>query len=41
MRPEVGQPAPEIELADAGGTTWKLSDHLGRPTVLIFHRHVH
>ena len=36
----VGDPAPELVLADAGGATWRLSDHRGRPVLLIFHRHL-
>ena len=32
--------APEIELTDAGGGTWRLRDHRGRPVVLVFHRHL-
>jgi peroxiredoxin len=37
----VGGPAPLIELPAHDGTTWRLGDHLGRPVVLIFHRHLH
>ena len=36
----VGDPAPEIELESAGGETWRLREHRGRPVVLIFHRHL-
>ena len=35
-----GDLAPEIDLPDADGGRWRLSDHLGRPVVLIFHRHL-
>jgi peroxiredoxin len=35
-----GDVAPEVELPDHDGNTWRLSDHRGRPVVLIFHRHL-
>ena len=37
---DVEDPAPELVLPDADGETWRLSDHRGRPVVLIFHRHL-
>ena len=37
---DVGDPAPEIALPDHDGATWRLSDHRGRPVVLLFHRHL-
>lgn len=37
----VGDPAPPVELHSPDGTRWRLDDHLGRPVVLIFHRHLH
>ncbi|MEM8708082.1 MAG: hypothetical protein AAGE98_16585 [Actinomycetota bacterium] len=40
-RPLVGSPAPEIDLFDLDGVRWRLSDHRGRPVVVIFHRHIH
>ena len=36
----VGDPAPEVALPDHQGRTWRLSDHRGRPVVLLFHRHL-
>lgn len=38
LRP--GDPAPEIALPDHEGNVWRLSDHLGRPVVVLFHRHL-
>jgi peroxiredoxin len=32
--------APPLELISHDGSTWRLADHLGRPVVLIFHRHL-
>ncbi len=40
-RPTVGESAPEIELTDANGETWRLSDQRGHAVLLIFHRHSH
>jgi peroxiredoxin len=37
---EVGDDAPEVELPDHAGALWRLSDHRGRPVVLLFHRHL-
>lgn len=36
----VGDLAPELELPEAGGGTWRLSDHQRRPVLLVFHRHL-
>lgn len=35
-----GDPAPDLDLVDADGQPWRLSDHRGRPVVLLFHRHL-
>jgi peroxiredoxin len=35
-----GAMAPEFALPDDGGGCWRLSDHRGRPVLLIFHRHL-
>jgi peroxiredoxin len=40
MTVDVGDPAPELELPDHEGNSWRLADHRGRPVVLIFHRHL-
>ena len=40
MPPNAGDPAPEVDLPDADGGRWRLSDHRGRPVVLVFHRHL-
>lgn len=34
--PRPGEPAPEFELADAAGRSWRLGELRGRPVVLIF-----
>lgn len=39
--PEVGAPAPEIDLPMPDGSRWRLSASRGCPVVLIFHRHLH
>lgn len=39
-RPTIGRPAPEVSLPDSTGKRWSLSEHRGRPVVLIFHRHI-
>ena len=31
-----GQPAPDFQLDDADGGTWRLSEHRGRPVLLHF-----
>ncbi|MDH4168695.1 MAG: peroxiredoxin family protein [Acidimicrobiia bacterium] len=41
MRPVIGEAAPPIDLVDADGRRWWLRDQLGRPVVVIFHRHIH
>lgn len=38
--PTVGDPAPDVRLVDHTGAPWRLSDHAGRPVVLVFHRHL-
>lgn len=38
---ETGDRAPEIDLPMPDGTRWRLSEAVGRPVVLIFHRHLH
>lgn len=35
-----GDRAPDIDLPDHDGNRWRLSDHGGRPAVLLFHRHL-
>lgn len=35
--PQVGQSAPEIELPDGNGQTWKLSEQSGKTVVLLFY----
>ena len=37
---DVGDPAPQIDLLDQEGNRWRLSDHRGRPVVVLFHRHL-
>lgn len=37
---EVGDVAPDVDLPDERGERWRLSDHRGRPVVLLFHRHL-
>jgi peroxiredoxin len=36
----IGEPAPEIDLPDDDGNRWRLSEHRGRPVVVVFHRHL-
>ena len=36
----VGDQAPAIDLPTHDGRRWTLQQHLGRPVVLIFHRHL-
>ena len=38
--PVVGDRAPEIALATLDGYQWRLSDALGRPVLVVFHRHL-
>jgi peroxiredoxin len=40
MATDVGDIAPVIDLVDHSGNRWCLSDHGGRPVVLIYHRHL-
>lgn len=35
-----GDLVDDIVLPDDQGGTWRLSDHRGRPVLLIFHRHL-
>lgn len=35
-----GDPVPDFALTDHAGDSWRLSRHLGRPVLLIFHRHL-
>lgn len=34
---QVRQPAPEIDLPDGNGERWQLSQHRGKPVVLLFY----
>ena len=34
---DVGCMAPEFELKDSGGSTWKLADHRGKVVALVFY----
>lgn len=36
----VGDRFPKIELVDQDGAIWRSVDQLGRPLVLILHRHL-
>ena len=36
----VGDLLPEVELVDEAGRIWRTADQLGRPLVLILHRHL-
>ncbi len=36
----VGDMLPDLALVDADGCPWRIRDHLGRPLVLILHRHL-
>jgi peroxiredoxin len=40
MSVAIGEPAPEIDLPDDDGNRWLLSEHRGRPVVVVFHRHL-
>lgn len=40
MSVQPGDRAPDIDLVDEQGGRWRLSDHRGRPVLLIFHRHL-
>jgi peroxiredoxin len=36
----VGDEMPDVEAIDHDGSRWRLRDHLGRPVVLVLHRHL-
>ncbi len=40
VRAVVGRPAPDFELPEVAGSPWRLADHVGRPLLLVFHRHL-
>jgi len=40
-RPIVGRPAPSVLARTSVGEQWDLGAQLGKPVVLIFHRHIH
>lgn len=40
MTLSIGDPLPDIELTDSDGQPWRIRDHIGRPFVLILHRHL-
>ena len=40
MAVNIGAMAPPIALADHNGNRWHLSDHLGAPVLVVFHRHL-
>jgi peroxiredoxin len=40
MNDDVGSLAPDFALPDDSGEMWRLSEHRGRPCVLMFHRHL-
>jgi len=40
-RPQIGRPAPAVDVVDTEGRPWRLADHRGHVVVLIFHRHIH
>jgi peroxiredoxin len=35
-----GDLAPGIDLPDDDGVQWRLSEQMGRPVTVIFHRHL-
>ncbi len=37
---QTGDVVDDFALTDDRGGTWTLSEHRGRPVVLIFHRHL-
>lgn len=37
---EAGSIAPDFALPMDTGEEWRLSDHLGKPLILMFHRHL-
>ena len=36
----IGDRVDDFSLPDDRGGTWRLADHVGRPVLLIFHRHL-
>ena len=40
MSLRLGDHVPDFELTDHDGLPWRLSDHVGRPIVMILHRHL-
>ena len=40
MTLRVGDELPDVELVDADGQPWRISDQRGRPLVLVLHRHL-
>lgn len=36
----VGDLVPDVALLDHAGTPFRLSDHRGRPVLLVLHRHL-
>jgi hypothetical protein len=40
MTLHLGEPLTNIELVDHDGRPWHTGEHLGRPLVLILHRHL-
>ncbi len=39
-QPQPGDPIEDFTLLDDRGEPWTLSEQRGRPTLLIFHRHL-
>ncbi|MCB0994600.1 MAG: redoxin domain-containing protein [Acidimicrobiales bacterium] len=37
---QIGDPVEDFTLSDDTGGRWRLSEHRGRPVLLIFHRHL-
>jgi peroxiredoxin len=37
---ELGTVVPDVPMIDHNGERWVVSDHRGRPVVLILHRHL-
>ena len=35
-----GELVEDFSLTDDQGETWRLSDHIGSPVLVIFHRHL-
>jgi peroxiredoxin len=35
-----GESAPDFMLPTDRGDEWRLSEHLGKPLILMFHRHL-